>query len=124
MVTESSDCINVGRHGEVGVVPLQHARQLTALLIDRFVPHLSQLLADFLDSAPLATSPRFPQQLEASTISLCPADMREPEKVKSLRPRLTTSPALLRHKPPKGDQSRFVRVKLQRKFGYSFLEVG
>jgi hypothetical protein len=50
--------------------------------------------------------------------------MREPKKVEGLRPRFTTCPALFRDKSPKGDQTRFVRVKLQRKFGYSFLEIG
>jgi hypothetical protein len=94
-------------------MPLQHARELGALFVDWLMPHAPKFCADPTDRRPFALELRLAPQLEASSVPLRSADMREPEKVEGLRPPLAARPALFGDKAPEGNQSRLVRVKIE-----------
>lgn len=128
MIAHRADGVDVGRHGKIGVMPLQHAGQSAPLFVDRIVPDALQFQLDRLDSGPLALAPRPSQQRERAAAGfglalLHAADMGEAQEVESLRSPFATRPPLAGNKSAEHDEARLVGMEIERELGEPLLQI-
>src|SRR5262245_57453527 len=84
MVTEGAECREIGRHGMIDKVAPNDLRQPEALVGDRLVHPLSQLLLNLREFCPHSVTPGFPFKQEL-TPARASADENEPEEFEGFR---------------------------------------